>query len=56
MKYDDSTALGLDWAGQIDVKKAYDWEPTTLLEGVNESDIFGVEAPLWSDAGNPRRY
>jgi hexosaminidase len=49
MKYDSTTKLGLDWAGYVDVIKAYDWEPTQELDGVNESAILGVEAPLWSE-------
>lgn len=49
MKYDDATRLGLDWAGPISVRKAYDWEPTTLLKGVPASSILGIEAPLWSE-------
>jgi hexosaminidase len=49
MKYDGSTAIGLTWAGQIDVRKAYDWEPEMLLEGVHGAAILGVEAPLWAE-------
>jgi len=49
MKYDASTPLGLNWAGYIDVPDAYNWDPATYLEGVGESDILGVEAPLWSE-------
>lgn len=49
MKYDDTTRLGLDWAGEISTRKAYDWEPTTLLEGIREDSILGIEAPLWSE-------
>jgi hexosaminidase len=49
MKYDSSTALGLMWAGLIDLKKAYDWDPATLIPGVGEQSILGVEGPLWSD-------
>lgn len=49
MKYDPSTMIGLTWAGQIDVRKAYDWEPDTLLDGVHGTAILGVEAPLWSE-------
>ncbi len=49
MKYDDSTPLGLDWAGCIDVKEAYTWDPATQVDGVSESDVLGVEAPLWSE-------
>ena len=49
MKYDDSTVLGLDWAGTINVEKAYAWDPATYMSGVSEADIIGIEAPLWSE-------
>ncbi len=49
MKYDASTAIGLTWAGQIDVRKAYDWDPETLIAGLRGTSILGVEAPLWSE-------
>jgi hexosaminidase len=49
MKYDKTTALGLDWAALIEVRDAYDWDPATLSEGIPESAILGVEAPLWSE-------
>ncbi len=49
MKYDADTKLGLDWAGLIDVEKAYAWEPLTELKDVDESKVLGVEAPLWSE-------
>jgi hexosaminidase len=49
MKYDASTPLGLDWAGLISVKHAYDWNPVRYMEQLEESDILGIEAPLWSE-------
>jgi hexosaminidase len=49
MKYDSSITLGLDWAGTTDVQDAYTWDPATQVAGVSESDIVGVEAPLWSE-------
>jgi hexosaminidase len=49
MKYDESTPLGLNWAGYVSVRAAYDWEPATLLAGVGEADVLGVEAALWSE-------
>jgi hexosaminidase len=49
MKYDPSTPLGLDWAGMISVKDAYDWEPSNYIEGIEESDVLGLEAPLWTE-------
>jgi hexosaminidase len=49
MKYDESTTLGLNWAGLISVKVAYDWEPSAYIEGLEENDILGLEAPLWTE-------
>jgi hexosaminidase len=49
MKYTETTELGLHWAGFIEVRDAYDWDPATFIEGVSERDIVGVEAPLWSE-------
>jgi hexosaminidase len=49
MKYVSSTALGQDWAGIVEVKDSYGWDPADLVSGVTESSILGVEAPLWSE-------
>ena len=49
MKYDESTVLGLSWAGLSDVRNAYAWEPAEFIPGVGETSILGVEAPLWSE-------
>ncbi len=49
MKYDASTALGLAWAGFIDVRKAYDWDPGSHVPGLAVDRVLGVEAPLWSE-------
>jgi hexosaminidase len=49
MKYDGSTPLGLNWAGYISVQHGYAWDPAAQLDGVSESDVLGVEAPLWSE-------
>lgn len=49
MKYDASTPLGLDWAGLIPVKVSYDWEPGTYMDGLEESEVLGIEAPLWTE-------
>ena len=49
MKYDADTALGYDWAGFVEVEDAYDWDPATLIAGVSEADVLGVEAPLWTE-------
>ena len=49
MKYDDSTPLGLNWAGNISVERAYNWDPATVQPGIPEDAILGVEAPLWAE-------
>ena len=49
MKYNPSTELGLNWAAYIEVPDGYQWDPAEMLPGVNEPDIVGVEAALWSE-------
>lgn len=49
MKYDEDTELGLDWAGLTPVRDAYDWDPGSFIEGVDESAIMGPETALWSE-------
>ncbi|MCX4477176.1 beta-N-acetylhexosaminidase [Streptomyces cellulosae] len=49
MKYDANTPLGLSWAGYVEVRRSYDWNPGAYLEGVPESAVRGVEAPLWTE-------
>ena len=50
MKYDPTTELGLRWAGLIDLRTAYDWDPATFVPGVRETSVLGVEAPLWTES------
>jgi hexosaminidase len=49
MKYDSATVLGLRWAGLINLRTAYDWDPATFVAGVGANAILGVEAPLWAE-------
>ncbi|OKI65035.1 beta-N-acetylhexosaminidase [Micromonospora sp. CB01531] len=49
MKYAPDTPIGHDWAGLIDVRRAYDWDPGTHLTGVPAEAVLGVEAPLWTE-------
>ncbi|WP_116048468.1 beta-N-acetylhexosaminidase [Amycolatopsis palatopharyngis] len=49
MKYDESTPIGLSWAGYVEVRDAYDWNPGNHVQDVPESGVLGVEAPLWSE-------
>ncbi|WP_433676514.1 family 20 glycosylhydrolase [Microbacterium gorillae] len=51
MKYDDSTELGLAWAdGPTSVEESYAWDPAAVVPGVDESQILGIEAPLWAES------
>jgi len=49
MKYDSTSSLGLNWAGYIEVDDAYNWSPTSLVDGIGKEQILGVESPLWSE-------
>jgi hexosaminidase len=49
MKYDRRTRPGVSWAGYVDVRDAYRWDPATLLAGVGDGQVLGVEAPLWGE-------
>jgi len=49
MQYDSTTPLGLHWAAYIELDSAYIWDPATMIEGISESQIIGIEAPLWTE-------
>lgn len=49
MQYDSTTPLGLHWAAYIELDSAYIWDPATMIEGITESQIIGIEAPLWTE-------
>jgi hexosaminidase len=54
MKYDRDSPLGLEWAGTTGVRRAYDWDPAGVVDGISERDVLGVEAPLWSETIDTR--
>jgi hexosaminidase len=49
MKYTEETPLGLSWAGYVEVRRSYDWDPGAYLPGVPAGAVRGVEAPLWTE-------
>ena len=50
MKFDAESPLGLTWArGVTSARRAYEWEPAEVVPGLGESDLLGVEAPLWTE-------
>ncbi|WP_375138124.1 beta-N-acetylhexosaminidase [Streptomyces sp. Act143] len=49
MKYTADTPLGQDWAGLVEVRRSYDWDPGDYLPGLPAAAVRGVEAPLWTE-------
>ena len=49
LKYDTLCTLGLTWAGYVNTRKAYDWEPETAFTGIAKDDIWGFEPALWAE-------
>src|SRR5690606_12179655 len=49
MQYVSTTRLGLHWAADVEVDRAYDWNPETQLGNVPLDQIMSVEAPLWTE-------
>ncbi len=49
MKYTPSTVLGLNWAGYVELRDTYAWDPGALIPGVTDEHVLGVEAPLWTE-------
>ena len=49
MQYDPNTPLGLHWAGYVEARDAYEWDPAQLVDGVGEGEVAGVESALWSE-------
>lgn len=46
MKYNKDTPYGLEWAGYINIKDAYNWDPTNYAP---KNLILGIESPLWTE-------
>ncbi|WP_258724794.1 beta-N-acetylhexosaminidase [Cellulomonas sp. NS3] len=49
LKYDASTPIGLEWAGHVELRDSYDWDPLAVVPGVPESSVVGVEAAIWTE-------
>jgi hexosaminidase len=45
------TSLGMNWACPqgCDVDSAYNWDPGTLVSGVTDSSVIGVEGDMWGE-------
>lgn len=49
LKYDAHTPIGLEWAGHVELRDSYDWDPLAVVPGVPESSVAGVEAAIWTE-------
>ncbi|WP_125778425.1 family 20 glycosylhydrolase [Antribacter gilvus] len=49
MKYTPEHPLGLQWAGFVELRDAYDWDPGRLITGLPESAVEGVSAAVWTE-------
>ncbi|MBD9699316.1 family 20 glycosylhydrolase [Flavimobilis sp. GY10621] len=49
MFHDEHQVVGQDWAGYIDLRTAYDWDPVAELPGVPAERVIGVETALWTE-------
>lgn len=48
MKYGDFSP-GNTWAGHIDTRTAYEWDPQAVVDGLPDEAVVGLEAPLWTE-------
>lgn len=50
MKFSADSALGLTWAnGPTSARRAYEWDPAAVIDGIGDGEILGIEAPLWTE-------
>ncbi|MFE4465000.1 family 20 glycosylhydrolase [Oerskovia sp. NPDC056781] len=49
MKYTAEYPLGQDWAGLIELRTAYDWDPAEIIPGLPADQVEGVEAAIWTE-------
>ena len=49
MRYGPGFPLGQEWAGFVELRDAYEWEPEELVEGLPPEAVVGVEAALWTE-------
>jgi hexosaminidase len=49
MKYDADHPIGQDWAGLVELRDAYDWEPADAVPGLPPDAVAGVAAALWTE-------
>ncbi|GAA1731731.1 beta-N-acetylhexosaminidase [Isoptericola hypogeus] len=54
MKYTPEHPLGLHWAGYVELRDSYEWEPTKVIDGLPADAVEGVEAAVWTETISTR--
>lgn len=49
MKYTPEHPLGLHWAGYVELRDSYDWDPADVIDGLPGSAVEGVSAAVWTE-------
>jgi hexosaminidase len=49
MRYVPDHPLGQDWAGCVEVRDSYEWDPATAVPGLDPAAVIGVEAAIWTE-------
>lgn len=49
MQYVPEHPLGLHWAGYVELRDSYEWDPTTVIDGLPADAVEGVEAAVWTE-------
>jgi hexosaminidase len=54
MKYTPEHPLGAEWAGFVELRDAYSWEPGAVVPGLPAEAVDGVEAAIWTETLSTR--
>ncbi len=49
IQYVPGHPLGQDWAGYVELRDSYDWDPAEVLPGLDPAAVIGVEAAVWTE-------
>ncbi|WP_407316480.1 family 20 glycosylhydrolase [Isoptericola halotolerans] len=49
MKYTPEHPLGLEWAGHVELRDSYAWEPSAVIDGLPPAAVEGVSAAVWTE-------
>lgn len=49
MAYEPGHPLGQDWAGCIELRDSYEWDPERAVPGLDPAAVVGVEAAIWTE-------